>query len=66
MRPQANDEMTTEEQVAFAWEYREHFAEVARHNLEETRRRYQRDTSGCYRNAWAELAHCVYVREAAE
>jgi hypothetical protein len=56
---QANDHMTIDQQVAFAWEHRAHFAEVAAHNLEMNRRRYKGDMTGSFRNAWAELAYLV-------
>ena len=45
---QANDLMTIDEQVAFAWKHRDHFDKVRIHNLENPR--------GPLRNAWVELA----------
>lgn len=57
---QANDRMTIAEQVAFAWKHRDHFAEVAAHNLAVNSRRRAREDwtapENQFRNAWAELA----------
>lgn len=54
MPPQANEWMTVDEQVAFAWKHRDHFAAVAEHNLDVIARRY-RGEQGDYRNGWIEL-----------
>lgn len=55
----ANEHMTPDEQVAFAWRHREHFAAVAVHNLDVIcRRRAGGDWTASenqYRNAWAEI-----------
>jgi hypothetical protein len=51
--------VTPDQLVKFAWKHREHFAEVAKHNIEVTIRRYQRADwtapENKYRNAWTEL-----------
>jgi hypothetical protein len=65
MARQANDHMTADEQVAFAWEHREHFLAVNAHNLEMNTRRYRGDVTGSFRNAWVELAHLVPEQRAA-
>lgn len=56
---QVNDNMTIDEQVAYAWKHREHFAAVARRNAEVTTRRYRGAdwtlTENQYRNPWAEV-----------
>lgn len=51
----ANTHTTADEQVAFAWKYRDHFAEVGRHNIAVGIARH-RGHGGEYRNAWSELA----------
>jgi hypothetical protein len=48
--------MTRSQQVTFAWKHREHFAEVAAHNLEVTAERYRGNWDNGIRNAWEELA----------
>lgn len=53
--------MSPAEQVAFAWQHRDHFEAVRRHNLEIVCQRRRGDWSGRYRNAWAELG--AYDRE---
>lgn len=60
---QANDRMTADEQVAFAWRHRSHFEEVRQHNIEVNIRRLKRADwtlpENQYRNAWAELAEAL-------
>lgn len=53
---QVNENMTPDEQVAFAWKHRAYFNACKLHNFQETARRYRGDMSGKYRNAWIELA----------
>ena len=48
--------MTPAEQVAFAWEHRDHFAAVKLHNTQMSIRRKRGDMTGTFRNAWEELA----------
>ena len=60
MLPQANDHMTIDEQVAFYWRHRAHFAWIARHNLRVIAQRHSRKAGEIpmkYRNAWQELAN---------
>lgn len=53
----ANTWMTTNEQVAFAWKHRDHFAEVRAHNMAMNIRRIRGDLTGKFRNPWSELAN---------
>lgn len=55
----ANERMTTDEQVAFAWEYRAHFEEVRLHNIDISIERKRGNWDNKFRNAWAELAGFV-------
>ena len=52
-------DMTPEEQVAFAWKHRDHFAKVSHHNMQVTINRYRGGDwslpENQYRNAYAEL-----------
>jgi hypothetical protein len=55
----AHTNMTTDEQVAFAWEHRAHFAAVAEHNSRTNSERYRGNWDNQHRNAWAELAEAT-------
>lgn len=60
---------TPAENVAFAWQHRDLFAEVANHNREVIKARYRgadyADPQHQYRNAWAEAGSSVPTGDAA-